>query len=132
MAAMAKFSWDRELAIHVLKVIINRNRENQNRAANKVLALAGQPKRRGRPPKRQLEETEKPIELPTMPPQTPPGAPALPRSGPQTRQQTLPRLTCVVAAAAANQLQRSFLSPATPGKPGLLCRGYGGTPVEDG
>ena len=58
MAATAKFSWDRPLAIDVFKDIINRNRENRNRAANKALALAGQPKKKGRPPKTRLEEAQ--------------------------------------------------------------------------
>ena len=71
MAAMEKFSWDRQLVINVLKDTINRNRESRNHAVNKALALAGQPNRRGRPPKRQLEEAQKPIVLPKIPPRAP-------------------------------------------------------------
>ena len=69
IAATSKFSWDRPLNIDVLKDIINRNRENENRAANKELVLAGTPKRKGRPPKVCLpsEETQAPIILPKMP-----------------------------------------------------------------
>lgn len=67
IAAVSKFSQDRPLVIDVLRDITNRNRENENRVANKALALAGTPKRKGRPRAARHEETLEPIILPKMP-----------------------------------------------------------------
>ena len=120
MAATAKFFWDRALVIDVLKDIINRNRENRNRAANKALALAGQPKRKGRPPKTRLEEAREPVVLPTMPPRDAPLPAAYstrPKQSTPAQDTGRPETPVFVGGAVARRRELPPIATHEPGKP---------------